>query len=131
MTELYFLPYKTTKIYGTETVFSCFGRSEIPIPTGQHAILLIPAVETCRRSGSCPPASRRTGTRPGIPHHLRLWTGTRPGTPHRLRLWTGTRPGIPHRLRRAGRIQAGTLFLRAGQQVTGAGLNRQGPDPPG
>ena len=103
MTELYFLPYKTTKIYGTETVFSCFGRSEIPIPTGQHAILLIPAVETCRRSGSCPPTSRRTGTR----------------------------PGIPHRLRRAGRIQAGTLFLRAGQQVTGAGLNRQGPDPPG
>ena len=78
-------------------------RRILPLTTGQHAILLIPAVETCRRSGSCPPTSRRTGTR----------------------------PGIPHRLRRAGRIQAGTLFLRAGQQVTGAGLNRQGPDPPG
>ena len=46
MTELYFLPYKVTKIYGTKTGISCFGRSEIPISTGQHANLLISAVET-------------------------------------------------------------------------------------
>ena len=45
MTELYFLPYKVTKIYGTKTGISCFGRSEIPISTGQHANLLISAVE--------------------------------------------------------------------------------------
>ena len=37
---------------------------------------------------------------------------------------TVTRPVIPDRLRRwTGRIQAATLFLRAGQQVTGTGLN--------
>ena len=37
---------------------------------------------------------------------------------------TVTRPVIPDRLRRwTGRIQAATLFLRAGQQETGTGLN--------
>ena len=61
MTELYFLPYKVTKIYGTKTGISCFGRSEIPISTGQHANLLISAVETgCR-------------TRPVITDRLRRW----------------------------------------------------------
>ena len=45
MTKLYFLLYKATKIYGTKAEISCFGRSEIPIPTGQRAILPIPAVE--------------------------------------------------------------------------------------
>ena len=74
MAELYFLPYKATKIYGTGTEISFFGRSKLSISTGQHAILLISA----RRS-------------------LPLW---------------------------AGRIQAGTLFLCAGQQMTGTGLNR-------
>ena len=46
MTELHFLPYKAAEIYGTGNEISCFGRSEIPISTGQHAILLISAVET-------------------------------------------------------------------------------------
>ena len=45
MTELYFLPYKATKVYGPRTEISCFGRSEIPISTGQHAILQISAAE--------------------------------------------------------------------------------------
>ena len=50
MTELYFLPYKAAEIYGTGNEISCFGRSEIPISAGQHAILLISAVEARRRS---------------------------------------------------------------------------------
>ena len=56
MTELYFLPYKAAEIYGTGNEISCFGRSEIPISTGQHAILLISAVEAC--------SDRRAGFRP-------------------------------------------------------------------
>ena len=71
----------------------CFGRSEILISTGQHAIFLISAVEACRRSGSCSLASQRTGICPV------------PGTFAAME----------------GRIQAGTLFYVAGyrNQTTG------------
>ena len=71
MTEFYFLPYKTTKIYGKGTEIRCFGRSERPISTGQNAILLISSVEACRRSDSGSLAGRRTGIRPVIPDRLR------------------------------------------------------------
>ena len=65
MAELYFLPYKAIKIYGTGTEISFFGRSKPPffygtgteisffdrsklsISTDQYAILLISAVEAC------------------------------------------------------------------------------------
>ena len=62
MTELYFLPYKATEIYGTKRGISCFGRSEITISTGQNAILLISAAgaAVCRR---------------GLPLKRQLFTG--------------------------------------------------------
>ena len=56
MAELYFLPYKATKIYGTGIEISLFGRSKLSISTGQHAILLISAVKAC--------SDRRAGFRP-------------------------------------------------------------------
>ena len=52
MTEFYSLPYKAAKIYGTRTKISCFDRSEIPISTGQHAILLLSAAFLTCRSAS-------------------------------------------------------------------------------
>ena len=49
MAELYFLPYKATKIYGTGTEISFLGRSKLSISAGQHAILLISVVEAPKK----------------------------------------------------------------------------------
>ena len=119
MTELYFLPYKATEIYGTKRGIPCFGRSEIPISTGQHAILLISAAEAavCRRGLplKLPPAAEAAAVhRPAGRQSASRQTAARPV--HRRRRWTD-------------RAQTETFFLCAGQQVTGTGLSSSPAQP--
>ena len=98
--------------YGKKADFPDFCRRKAPLTTVRTPVSRISAVEKlrsyygqdpgfpdfCRRSGSCSLVSRRTGTRPAIPDRLRRWTD---------------------------RFPAGMIFLRAGQQAAGPGLNRK------
>ena len=86
MTELCFLPYQAAEIYGTKTEISCFGRSEISISTGRHAILLIFAVDACRRN--LPQKLAADACRRNLPQKLAAETCRR-NLPQKRFLFTG------------------------------------------